>query len=134
MKLHVSGLSTLEAVIIGKKFRVLDWLRTSYIKLVEQESLKINDLLNPSPPAHALDWETIARVFSVRESRARANPSQQSHHYCPGCSQYTAFDLCSCGHRSFSGALEEVFQDEFKTMKVDYDRPLNPPLPGVLLD
>jgi len=108
---RTSALKIKKTVLLAKKYRVIDWLRTAYKQLVQQPSLGIPDLTGPEP----LDWETIAKIFFLRQTITQKQP--------PACS-------CCSPPDTSSSELEEIFRDEFESMKEQSDHSqVDPPLP-----
>jgi len=111
LKSYVSSQDQKNTVLLAKKYRVIDWLRTAYKQLVQRPSLGIPDLTGPEP----LDWETIAKIFFLRQTITQKQP--------PACS-------CCSPPDTSSSELEEIFRDEFESMKEQSDHSqVDPPLP-----
>ncbi|KAF9532925.1 hypothetical protein CPB83DRAFT_846598 [Crepidotus variabilis] len=53
--------STIEKVLLAKKYKIDQWLREGYTTLVQQEELKIEDV-------QMLGWKTVARLFAAKWS------------------------------------------------------------------
>ncbi|KAJ7742859.1 hypothetical protein B0H16DRAFT_1019051 [Mycena metata] len=51
--------NTAEGVLLGRKYRVAEWVRSSYNALVEK-GLSLKD-------AEAIGWETATRIYAIRE-------------------------------------------------------------------
>lgn len=61
--------SNLEVIYVGKKYRVANWLRTAYNKLVQTcATLPMETLASSQFP---LDWETIAKLYQIRDTICR---------------------------------------------------------------
>jgi hypothetical protein len=74
-----------EAALLAKKYGVGTWLKDAYLRLLQTGSLTIDELV-ASP---ALDWETIGRLFCVKQA-AGASPCPYHSNLaisCPGCLQ-----------------------------------------------
>jgi len=57
---------TTDKLILGKRYRVKIWLVAGYTTLVTQDQLDLNQLA-----ASSIDWPTISRLFSIRETVVR---------------------------------------------------------------
>ena len=127
--LYVSNQTPKNTVLLAKKYRVVDWLRTAYQQLVKQPSLGIPDLRGPEP----LDWETIARIFFIRQTVTQNQPAKSV--YCYNCCGYYQGSACNRCNPSVilvasSSELEEIFRDEFESTKRQSDQSkVDPPLP-----
>ncbi|KAJ3500255.1 hypothetical protein NLJ89_g9879 [Agrocybe chaxingu] len=122
-----------EIVLLAKKYRVVDWLRDAYTRLVEQPTLTLADVRSP----FTLDFETIAQIFYIRS----ASPHYTIQFvYCPYCTNniqgYQSCPYCSQGRSLGNRAttrkdlLQDVFKAEFDSM-VPRDDHVDPPLPPV---
>ncbi len=61
--------SNVEVIYLGKKYRVANWLRSAYNKLVQTcAALPMETLVSPQYP---LDWETIAKLYQIRDTISR---------------------------------------------------------------
>ena len=58
---------TTDKLILGKKYHVKTWLIAGYTTLVTQDQLDLNQL-----SASSIDWPTISRLFSIRETVVRS--------------------------------------------------------------
>ena len=102
-----------EAVLIAKKYQLLPWLKSSYLRLLQQNTLTIEEL--SSYPG--LDWETIARLFYI----AKQVQGSQMNYNCSNCGNYVAAQhLCKACHMNF---LEDVFRTEFESMNTMQNHP-----------
>ncbi|CAA7260401.1 unnamed protein product [Cyclocybe aegerita] len=121
-----------EIVLLAKKYRVVDWLRDAYTRLVEQPTLTLADVRNP----FTLDYETISQIFYVRS----ASPHYTMQFvYCPYCSNhiqgYQSCPYCTQGRSLVNRAttsrkdlLQDIFKAEFDSMVLRDDH-VDPPLP-----
>lgn len=93
-----------EAVLFAKKYRVISWLKASYRRLLQKDPLTIEEL--SSHPA--LDWETMGRLFYLRQD---LTDMQKTHnYYCATCRCHVVRgQVCSC-------KFEHVFRTEFENM------------------
>jgi len=97
------------AVLLAKKYRVLGWLKTSYGRLIQQSPLTIEEL--SSHPA--LDWETIARLFYLKQNNLTGQNYYSSSIYCTTCGDYFSGQICTACHGT---DLERVFRTEFESV------------------
>ncbi|CAA7260400.1 unnamed protein product [Cyclocybe aegerita] len=121
--------NTVEVVLLAKQYRVLNWLRDAYIRLVDQSSLSIEDLRTPL----TLDWETTTRIFYARSLPMGVKPTLIHSASCDinddwgggNCSCSPQIDRSACSRSRF---VEEVFKTEFSVMCPNADH-VEPPLP-----
>ncbi|KJA28690.1 hypothetical protein HYPSUDRAFT_211367 [Hypholoma sublateritium FD-334 SS-4] len=117
----------LEIIFISRKYRVVDWLCACYKKLAWSSSeLLIKSLL--SPP-FSLDWETIAKIYHIRDliSRSGANSNTK----CGECGEGSGPSsigpnrfCCSCRAVKM---IETHFREEFLAMEENLADFLEPP-------
>jgi len=96
-----------EIILLATKYRVKQWLRDGYSSLIQQiEPLEIDEL-------HALnlDWETIARIYSIREKI-----HNQSCHSAFGFGYEASVERVD-------GEITRIFADEMKEMEDFEDIP-----------
>ncbi|KAF9523874.1 hypothetical protein CPB83DRAFT_910379 [Crepidotus variabilis] len=120
---ETSATSQIEIALLAKRYRVKQWLRNAYAKLVQQEELSIESLHHGED--NILDWETIARLFSVR-TKLSSWPSTTPRPICYSCS--SGYGVCQFGCRSAGsqitlerilGEVDILFRGEFKNMDID---------------
>lgn len=107
--------SAKEAALTAKQYRVLPWLKSSYLRLLRQNTLTIEEL--SSHPG--LDWETIARLFYIAKE---VQGSQRNHgYYCLICGNPVAAQkICdTCRMNLF----ETIFRTEFESMNTMQNHP-----------
>jgi len=116
-----------ERIILGRDYHVVDWLRDEYIQVAQRKNLKLEELCAPS--SLSLDWETAAKIFSIRETSLMETGYSNMH--CSTCSVYhgPGYDVLSCRCR-LSALINQVFRTEFEAM-TDHPVHVDPPLPGV---
>ncbi|KAF9522796.1 hypothetical protein CPB83DRAFT_863984 [Crepidotus variabilis] len=88
---EASSRTTIEIVALAKKYRVKPWLRDSYIKLVQQKDLKLEDLLQ------ILDCETTMRLFTAQSYILRVAPPSLPQGFCGNCNSGYGYSSCSYG-------------------------------------
>ena len=72
--------SNLEVIYLGKKYRVANWLRTAYNKLVQTcAMLPMETLVSSQYP---LDWETIAKLYQIRDTITRESMENMTCEQC----------------------------------------------------
>ena len=101
-----------EAVLLAKKYRVLSWLKASYGRLLQKTPLTIEEL--SSHPG--LDWETMARLFYLKQETPLTNQQRAYYYYCGTCSLHVAPGQICLTCRDTR--LESVFRTEFESMDV----------------
>ncbi len=112
----VTTRNNLEIIYISKKYRVVDWLRACYKKLAWSSiELPIETLL--SPPL-LLDWETMAKIYHIRDLIGRSGAttnmkcSECGESYGPNSSGPNRL-CCSCRAVKM---IETHFRQEFLSM------------------
>ncbi|PPQ79163.1 hypothetical protein CVT25_002791 [Psilocybe cyanescens] len=121
-----------ERVMLGRKYCVKDWLKEEYVTLAQKTDLKLENLRDPSNIK--LDWETIAKIQSVREKNMLNNLRDgrlSSGYHCGSCNVYYgySYEILDCRCR-LPALVDEVFQEEFREMAISVgDFPNLPPLP-----
>jgi len=71
-----------EAALLAKKYGVGTWLKEAYLRLLQTDSLTIDELV---APPESLDWETIGRLFCVKQAACPYHSTIAIS--CPGCLQ-----------------------------------------------
>ncbi|KAH9485733.1 hypothetical protein JR316_0002648 [Psilocybe cubensis] len=122
-----------ERIILGRTYRVVDWLKDEYITLAQNPNLDIKNLRDPS--GIQLDWETIAKIMFVRDKNMLTNLRQgrsSSGYHCGTCNIYYGYhhEVLDCRCR-IKPLIEEGFQEEFQDLAGAPSGGLNtsPPLP-----
>ncbi len=112
----VTTRNDLEIIFISRKYRVVDWLRACYKKLTWSSSeLLIKSLMSPLFP---LDWETMAKVYHIRDLIGRSGATSNmkcgecGESYGPSSSGPNRL-CCSCRAGKM---IETHFQEEFLLM------------------
>ncbi|KAF8802638.1 hypothetical protein BYT27DRAFT_7341295 [Phlegmacium glaucopus] len=110
----INSRNAVENILLAKKYRVKQWLRDGYLKLLQQtEPLNIDELR-----ASNVDLLTIARLWSIygtiMANRSKA-PSNCSN--CSGCDSGGSASLSEVTHAEADPLILKIFADEFKEMK-----------------
>jgi hypothetical protein len=112
-------------ISLAKKYHVVKWLNDAYMKLVQQDSLTLHELrANP-----ALDWETTAKLLSVKlaylcpapaEPVGFGSPDSESeamgHFWCSESvpAESVGFDST---YYIYQSNVEKEFREEFENMR-----------------
>ena len=131
---HLSALNTqrdiIEIILLAKKYRIKEWLRESYMTLVQRRELTIDNMLSP----RTLDWETISRIFAVQSLVKHWQPPPLPRTYCGSClngrSGYNGFggyvDNCAykCANFISNQSVHDAdaYQIDLATIGVHIDR------------
>jgi len=104
-----------EKIYIGRKYRVIDWVKEGYKTLCRDTPSTLEEICKPAEP-FSLDWEAVARIYFVREKLRREITGNQhcgtcNMYYGPG---YNPTIACSC---RYAIAIDEVFHSELTAMK-----------------
>lgn len=105
-----------EAVLLGKKYHIVNWLKNSYTRLLQQQTLTANEL-NASP--FSIDWETIARLLSVREA-IRVSKQESSGVYA---ALHYHIRIVPCEH--FFSYSKRTCEDHRNCTKINFSTPFN---------
>ncbi|CAA7263477.1 unnamed protein product [Cyclocybe aegerita] len=123
----ISGISSMlaektsvEIVLLAKKYRVVHWLRDAYTRLVEQRTLTLEDVRSP----FTLDSETALKIFYIRS--AMPYNIQAHKPQCPYCAP-SGIKSISVAERK--ALFEDVFRAEFDTITPTVHH-IDPLLPG----
>ncbi len=82
-------------------YHVVKWLSDAYTKILQQDSLTLHELrANP-----ALDWETTARLLSVKLATVT------------GSTRYDVFSLNPMEPGIYQSNMEKEFREEFENMR-----------------
>ncbi|KAF9525023.1 hypothetical protein CPB83DRAFT_772926 [Crepidotus variabilis] len=85
--------SSVEIILLAKKYRIREWLVDSYVKLVQRDDLSLKTLREQEPEDEALDWETTSRLFSAHLELIQMGPS---HSNCRKCAEGKWFCIDCC--------------------------------------
>lgn len=100
----------IDIVLLAKKYKVKEWLRAGYIKLLQSKELELGDDICTSE----IDVITIARLLYIRERRH--GEIQRNTQYCHRCSRTYGYDFSTdIANRK----IDEVFADEIAGMQGD---------------
>jgi len=80
-----------KVVLLAKKYSISSWLKRAYLRLVQKKMLTTQELRS----APSLDWETIGRLFGVKDTRKSTK-----------CSSMFCDDKCQGCHDTFPTIIE----------------------------
>ncbi|KAF9522797.1 hypothetical protein CPB83DRAFT_887354 [Crepidotus variabilis] len=83
--------STMEIVVLSKKYKIKSWLREAYIKLVQQKHVDLEELLK------VLDCETVMRLFAARSYILQTYTPAKLQNLCNSCRSGRGYTHCSNG-------------------------------------
>lgn len=108
---------TWQSIRLGRMYNVADWIRKSYVDLVKQDRLPLENLSQGNFP---LDWSTIAKIFYLRDS---LRPLSTESFFHSSCNRTHHRVSCSHGYsmptfstvindRTARDAVDKMFQEE----------------------
>lgn len=105
---------THEMILAGRTYQVVEWVRTGFVKLCQIKQITPEELRDPS--TFALDWETIAKIYRVRELIAVEGILIS---FCTTCKVFTGlkFGLTGCPCQ-ITPHINDLFQEEFQGMSM----------------
>ncbi|KAF4620305.1 hypothetical protein D9613_001083 [Agrocybe pediades] len=108
--------SAAEKISIGRQYRVTRWIKDGYETLCQDPPQDLGETNGPSEP-FGLDWETIAKIYIVREKMRR---EYTGRYHCKPCRtefgrQHESGSTFACRCR-YATAILEVFKSELSAM------------------
>ena len=133
----------MERIALAREYRVAEWLRDSYLELIQKSPSEFEELWPTNPCSNSLDgnweatsreWETLARIFYVQTKVAATIISfAGNNYYCSECEIYAGGSiLCKCHLLSL---VDVAFRGELECLKENtehVEHPLPCELPNII--
>ncbi|KAF9523877.1 hypothetical protein CPB83DRAFT_652003 [Crepidotus variabilis] len=117
--------SAAEFAVIARRYHIKEWLLRAFVELVLSEDLSLNSISQEALDPEGLDWETLARLFSIRLQLIQWIRTRLACFVC-GKKEWFCSDDCRSTDSSHSSEstrvraktrILEVFAEEFEGMK-----------------